>query len=174
MEGKGERSKGCDMEEKKLWSRFKIKDSSRGRCPDENLLAAYIDHTLTKSEKKEVERHLLTCPSCLNAIIEIGQALGMPQKEGLKEKDLEGIFELVPEGPGVIEAVLERIREFLTKRAVPAPCFALSVFLVCAVGFYAGSQTWFEQEFFKKKIVAELIFSFDSTVTDYHFSGDKG
>ncbi len=162
------------MEGKRLWSRIRIKDSSRGKCPDENLLSAYIDHTLTKSQEKEVERHLLTCPSCLDAVIEIRRVLDMPQKKGLHERDLKGIFDLVPQGPGLVEGIVERIRRFLTKRAVPAPCFALSVFLVCAFGFYTGSQTWQRQESFNKKIVAELKFFFDTTETDYHFSGDNG
>lgn len=38
------------------------------RCPDDNLVAAYIEDTLQPSAREEIERHLSTCDYCLSKV----------------------------------------------------------------------------------------------------------
>jgi hypothetical protein len=45
------------------------------RHPDENLLAAFAEQTLTQQEREEVVEHLATCPPCRDAVFLAQEAL---------------------------------------------------------------------------------------------------
>ncbi len=168
------KSQDTEKEIKEIWGKCRITGGSCGHCPDSDLLAAYLDHRLSGSQAEEVERHLLKCPSCLETSLVIRQVLDAPEEDALSGSELQQLFDLVPQRPGLWRKILEQIAERLSSMAVPAPAFALSIFLVCGFGFYTGMQTWLKQEFFHEQIAAELDFFFDNPAIGCESSGEKG
>ncbi|HYK91602.1 MAG TPA: hypothetical protein VE398_22740 [Acidobacteriota bacterium] len=54
------------------------KDNTTGHCPDENIIAAFLEMSLDVNERREVERHASQCASCQQII---GLALRLPEAE---------------------------------------------------------------------------------------------
>ena len=42
--------------------------SSAKSCPEPEVLAAYVDHGLSLAERANVERHLASCPLCIDMV----------------------------------------------------------------------------------------------------------
>ncbi len=168
------KSQDTEKEINNIWEKCRITGGSCGHCPDHDLLAAYLDHRLSGSQAEEVERHLLKCPSCLETSLAVRQALDAPGEDALSCSVLQQLFDLVPQQSGLWKKILDKFAACLSSMVVPAPAFALSIFLVCGFGFYAGMQTWLKQDFFHEQIAAELDFFFDNPAIGYEFSGEKG
>jgi anti-sigma factor RsiW len=168
------KSDNCEMEIKKIWEKCHITEGAHEKCPDIDILAAYLDHRLSDNKSEVVERHLLQCSSCLNAALIIREAIDRPKEDALTDQEVQQLFDLMPRSPGSWRQILERIAGLLASRVVPAPVFALSVFLMCGIGFYAGMQTRVEQDLFHNQIAAELNFFFDNPAMDHKFSGEEG
>lgn len=54
--------------------------NKNNQCPNEEIIACYIDGLLSSKEKGELDRHLLTCPGC-KEIFSIQTAVARVQKE---------------------------------------------------------------------------------------------
>ncbi len=94
-------------------------DGPAGECPDENVLAAYLEMRLDEAERLEVESHAASCASCQQTV---GLALRMTEQEGRS---------VVPEPE---PASRKRI---LFHFSLPVSTFAMLVLALCAgVLFY--------------------------------------
>lgn len=73
-------------------------------CPDEELLAQYLDGTLAGPERDRVESHLRLCPECLDIVrLEAPQEMQAALAEAsarLRPEMLERAKAIVPTGPG--------------------------------------------------------------------------
>ncbi len=71
-----------------------------GRCPDEELLAAFVHRNLSGPSAQEVERHIDTCPACRAVVAELLRAEG-PQGAGAptREEDEAYLGTLPPSSP---------------------------------------------------------------------------
>ena len=164
----------CTRETKKMWQSCRISRRDCSKCPEPELLAGYLDHRLSESRAEEVERHLLQCPSCFESSLVIQQAMDTYQHEALDEAQLQQLYALVPEKPGLLRRAINQMAERLASMVVPAPAFALSILLVCGLGFYAGMETWAKQDLFQTQVAAELDFFFDNPAMWYESTGEEG
>lgn len=60
-----------DEQDRRLWRKFKKQTlhHQEGTCPDETMLAAYIDGVLSAPESDRIERHLVDCSDCLASVL---------------------------------------------------------------------------------------------------------
>ncbi|MCI0408894.1 MAG: zf-HC2 domain-containing protein [Acidobacteria bacterium] len=66
--------------DRQLWRRFRAGESAlrRSTCPDANDLGAFLDGRLTGGRQEALERHLVGCDSCLEALLEARDLLANP------------------------------------------------------------------------------------------------
>ncbi len=153
---------------KKIWQRCRLPKGQKGVCPDEELLAAYLDHRLSGDQLESMERHLLQCDSCFSTVLFMREALDSNETaDALSQKEIQQLFDLVPRDSHPGKGILDRLSRFLSLRLVSAPAFALSMILICGLGFYAGMQTRMDQDFYHKQVAAELSFFFDNPAPGY-------
>ncbi|MGA1868696.1 MAG: anti-sigma factor family protein [bacterium] len=90
----------CKMQREKKYS--------LGECLPEEMIAAYIDHTLSGSLVENVEYHLAECPACRQVVIDLGRI-----KQPVLEKDriistyLEKLTRSILEKAGALKNALE-------------------------------------------------------------------
>ncbi len=159
---------------KRIWQRCRLPEGAKKACPDTDILAAYVDHRLSGRESELLERHLLECPSCFDAVVLIRDVMERPEKEALSNEEMRRLFDLVPPGRNRGRQMLDALTGFLSSRLIPVPAFALSVFLICGLGFYAGMETRFDQDLYQEQISAELGFFFDNTASGLGLPGEEG
>jgi|GEM_PF-2827075 hypothetical protein len=167
MDNRMTRLKGSEWRVKKMWLKCRLRRESRKKCPDANILAAYIDHSLSESEAQSLEAHLLQCGTCFDTVLAVRKAINKPVDGSLPDLELQRLFDLVSSRSGVWNRILDVLAGFGAPRVIPVPALVLSIILVCVLGFYSGMQTRFEQDTFRKTIAAELQFSFDVPVCGF-------
>lgn len=62
-----------DEQDRGLWQKFKKQTvhHREGSCPDETMLAAYIDGVISAPELDRIERHLVDCSECLSSVLDL-------------------------------------------------------------------------------------------------------
>ena len=62
-----------DEQDRRLWQKFKKRavHHQDGTCPDEIMLAAYIDGVISAPESDRIESHLLDCSDCLSSVLDL-------------------------------------------------------------------------------------------------------
>ena len=84
------------------------KKNNREKCLAEEMIAAYIDHTLSGTLVENVESHLCRCPDCRQIVVDLGRI-----KEPVWEEDsqlskyLEKLTKSVIEKAGVLKNAFE-------------------------------------------------------------------
>jgi hypothetical protein len=70
-----------DEQGRRLWQKFKKRPAHHQdrTCPDEALLAAYIDDVISGNESDQIESHLLYCSHCLSSVLAVQ---GSPEDVG--------------------------------------------------------------------------------------------
>lgn len=65
--------KNINEKDKNLWQRFRLSTFKKKKsiCPDNNVLAAYLENRASKREVQDVEEHLASCSECFNALKEL-------------------------------------------------------------------------------------------------------
>jgi len=82
----------------------------RGRCPDEERLAAFSEGRLSEADETEVVGHIARCGPCANAVLSLRTILSEPEKEGAAKLPLsliERARKLDPSGKGIMDVVVE-------------------------------------------------------------------
>lgn len=87
---------------------------AEGKCPDENVLAAYLEARLTEAEREDLEKHASDCTSCQQII---GLALMIPDAEAQ---------------PPAGDAVASPGKKILFHFSLPVSAFAALVLAVVA------------------------------------------
>lgn len=122
------------MNERELWEKYAGSEREAGECPDIIDLAAYIDGTLSESEKERVERHLSRCPECLDAVL----AMKRVESEPLHLGDTAIARDVWKRMNGETKPGIGRLRV-----SVALQVAASVLFLLIALGGYkAGMQTY--------------------------------
>jgi hypothetical protein len=77
-----------DEQDRRLWQKFKkhwVHHQER-TCPDEVMLAAYIDGVISKHESDQIESHFVYCSHCLSSFLAIKEGpedIGVSPSPGL-------------------------------------------------------------------------------------------
>ena len=60
-----------DKQDRLLWQKFKMRPAHyrEKMCPDETMLAGYIDGRLSAPDSDRIESHLVDCPDCLSSVL---------------------------------------------------------------------------------------------------------
>lgn len=128
-------SKDDDQEGRRLWTRFRgeRRTPPRSACPDPNALGAYLDGKASGEEAREVEAHLASCASCLEALEDVRsiQDAGEPR---VPEALLERAKMLIP-GPKETPVL-----QGYFKRAAWLAAAAAVVAAVCFAGYSLGQD----------------------------------
>lgn len=114
--------------EARLWERYR-----RGRgwaeetaCPEPGLLAAYLDGRAGAAETREVEKHLISCPSCLETIRELRALRAEPLPDVPPRVFARARTVLPPERPRVLEPLWGNWKKALVWTAAAASIAAAS------------------------------------------------
>lgn len=70
-----------DSTDRQLWKKFRSEGElapGKSACPDANELGAFLDGRLSGAEREAIERHLLDCDPCLEALVEVRAFLAHP------------------------------------------------------------------------------------------------
>jgi hypothetical protein len=65
-----------DGQDRRLWQKFKkhLVHRQDKTCPDEAMLAAYIDGLISERESDRIESHFVFCSDCLSSFLAIKQS----------------------------------------------------------------------------------------------------
>ncbi len=154
-----------DLEGLKLWKRTCFRPQMVGTCPGPNILAAYIDHTLSDSELEEVESHLINCNECLETVILVRDALKNSEDAMPSSLAIHDILKDIPDQRGYVFKIKKVLSSLWCPAILPRYAMTALMILACMIGFYTGFQTGMEQKAFYTTVLAELEFSLD--VPDY-------
>ena len=102
----------------------------------ENRLTAYLENLLHQKENKDIEEHLIACPSCSQALSDLKQT----------EKLVKGLADVEPP-PFFEQRIMARVREeagqkqgflqrFFRPLHIKAPIQVLATLLIAILGFY--------------------------------------
>ncbi len=159
--------------EKDLWTHCRVRAAAADRCPEADLLAAYLDHRLSQTEKHDIEAHLVTCPSCLDTIVFLGQ-IDEDLLSPVAEKDLRAACHLVAPDVSPRAGIRRRIARWLFPLPLQ-PVFApVLLIAVCMAGFYLGNRTGADQLFVRHAMAAELQFGLVQSLTNSDADGEDG
>ena len=102
-----------DKDIKAIWNRMKKQKPviRTGNCPDEEMLAYYLEGILRDNEKESLEQHLLSCNDCLNSIV---------LYEKLKKESLEKV-------PDVPIAWNEKILSMIPQKKITEDIFDIVI-----------------------------------------------
>ncbi len=140
--------------------------AQEGKCPDTEVLAAYLDQRLSADEARRVEAHLAQCDGCLDTLLAVHHALEESAENScLDQRRLQEAMELVPGTPHLFDGICRRIESFLHELFVPAPVFAVLLIAACSMGFYAGMYAGIDRQICQRVVSAELHFFFDEMPT---------
>ena len=91
---------------------FPVHAPSGQPCLDDNVLAAYVDHTLPREERDAVEEHLAACQACLRSVAELARLT-------------ESHSESPAESPSLIQYVVQVAKDGLRLLSLPEQGFSL-------------------------------------------------
>lgn len=117
---------------------FKEKKASKApfQCPDAEMLAGYLDKTLSEDKRNSVEGHLVSCDSCLSQVVCCATARPVAQKSRLRKNS----FDIVIRCCG---KALELVENLETVKMVLAPPL---VSVRGATG-HSGTNLCFQRQF---------------------------
>ena len=127
-----------DVVIKQVFSRMTKLSPKPAVCPDEELLGAYLEGSLTQEERSRIEEHLVICSRCTESLILLSQLEGSytpAQESFVTEEMVERIKGLVqpPQKPALWEKVSSWLPGF---RPVPIMVAASVILAVVIFGIY--------------------------------------
>lgn len=140
-----------DSQDRLLWQKFKPRPAHYRdrRCPDETMLAGYIDGILSAPESDRIESHLVDCPDCLSSVLDLrvgAKEMGAhPPPELIRQlkklvlaKHRQADLNQLNQRQSVFwpEAVVRRLRYGLVWAAA-----AVFIFIAGAGGYKLGRET---------------------------------
>ncbi len=117
---------------------------SRGACPDKEEIAAYADRSLETGEAAEVERHLVSCGSCLSELADLWSMSGPPDHDAPDRAVADVLARLAGESRTAVlrwaERSIELVRGFASRLADDARGPALTPALSAALSRSRGHE----------------------------------
>ena len=137
-----------NKQDRLLWQKFKPRMAHHRErmCPDEIMLAGYIDGILSAPDSDRIESHLIDCPECLSSV----QDLRVGSKEIGAHPPPELIRQLKKLAPGKYTPALvnQRLTAFWTETlfrrlryGLVWAAAAVFIFIAGAGGYKLGQKT---------------------------------
>jgi len=147
-----------ERDEKKLWSRFsRSRSVPDAACPDETVLAAYLDDRVGEEERAAVERHLCDCDRCRTAVMETCPAIGEPAgplPSGLERKAKALVRDNAAAAPVPVPG---RVLRFPGWAVVNWAAAAAACLVVSCCGYALGQRTARDREQIERKTVDSML-----------------
>ena len=157
--------KNINEKDKNLWQRFRLSvfKKKKSICPDNNVLAAYLENKASKREVQEVEEHLASCSECFNALKEL--------RILRKEKVSEPPIEVIERAKALIDAQITEKKQlfirfplliknpFLYVKYSFSLIAVLALFTIaCITGASFGKNTFYNHSRISTKYISEISF----------------
>jgi hypothetical protein len=157
-----------DEQDRRLWQKFEkhLAHHQDRTCPDEAMLAAYIDGVISEHESDQIESHLVNCSLCLLSVLAIHESPGdvgehpspalIRQLKSLKpEKHMKAPLYQSPSW-NWREILLMRLRHGMGWAA------AAAFIIIASVGGYKlGQETSFFKMHLAERPAVEAPFTFE-------------
>lgn len=127
-----------DLVIKQVYTKMKKMTPKPGTCPDDELLAAYLEGSLTEEEKEGIEEHLVLCEKCTENIIsfsEVESSYEFAEDTFATQEMVKRVKDLVK--PMGTPALWEKFFSWFTLfRPVPVMVAVSVILVVVAFGIY--------------------------------------
>jgi len=123
---------------KQIFTKMKKIETKPSDCPDEMLLAAYIDNTLQPEDKSKIEEHLMLCNECLDTVVLSSKA----KKETFSFRKSPVTKDMTNKAKGLIrqpyeDTLWEKISDWLkTLTSVPVMATVSVAVILMVVSFH--------------------------------------
>ncbi len=157
--------KNINEKDKNLWQRFRLSvfKKKKSICPDNNVLAAYLENKASKREVQEVEEHLASCSECFNALKEL--------RILRKEKILEPPVGVKERAKVLVNTPIAKKKQlfiglplwmknpFLYAKYSFSLIAVLALFsIACIIGINFGKNTFYNHSRISTKYISEISF----------------
>jgi hypothetical protein len=127
-----------DLVIKQVSSRIKKLNPKPTVCPDEELLAAYLENSLTQDETDGIEEHLFLCDECADTLISFSEteSMGYAKRESnATDGMIKRAKDLVK--PQEMPTLWEMVSDWFTVlRPVPVMATAFVFLVIAVLGIY--------------------------------------
>ncbi len=138
-----------NLSDAELWRRFAVLPAAtdtRGDCPDDIELAAFLDGRMTEAEVDRFEKHLAGCPTCLAAVRET-RAIGAAAT-------IVPPVELLHHAKRLVVAP----RRHAWRTVAWWTSTAAAAVVLAVAGYTAGSSTQQNRQLAERKVAEEVSF----------------
>jgi len=151
-------TEAAERDGEELWLQFlRGRSAPETACPDETVLAAYVDDRVGEEERAAVERHLCDCDRCRAAVMEtrlaIGESAG-PLPSGLERRAKALVGDRVAAAP---VPVAGRVLKFPGWAVVNWAAAAAACLVVSYCGYALGQRTARDREQIERKTVDSML-----------------
>lgn len=90
------------------------KEAGRTECPDEEVLAGYLDGNGAEARRGDIEAHLADCAVCLEEAISAYQAAQASHPETVRQQLVEKVLAIIPAprvGPVFLDLVVRLVKD---------------------------------------------------------------
>ena len=70
---------------KKVFKSMMSEMPAQGKCLEEADLCRFVEGLMDEGETKEVEKHLVSCPTCCDYVVSLNKVMHFPEEEPLPE-----------------------------------------------------------------------------------------
>jgi len=129
-----------DVAIKQVFERMKKLGPKPRSCPDDQVLAAYHEGSLTQEKTEGIEEHLALCDRCTENLIVLSETVNSfePAKESLATKEMvKRAKNLVKPIPDDAPSLWERVFSWLSSiRPIPIMAAACAALVLVVLGLY--------------------------------------
>jgi len=138
MDTMDEQRDHLDLVIKQVFSKINKMNPKPTECPDEELLAAYLEGSLNQNETDRVEEHLALCSECADTLISFPDAVS----SSYSEKKYFATDDMIKKAkalmkPREVSALWERVSDwFAVFRLVPVMATVSVIMVIAFLGIY--------------------------------------